>query len=62
MDVREQGEWETLQAELRSALQHQRAAYVRMVETQRELQRLMERARRLISTAEQARSAPRAEG
>jgi hypothetical protein len=62
MDIRDQGEWETLQAELRGALQHQRAAYARLVETQQDLQQLMERARRLIAEAEEARQARKAAG
>jgi len=48
MGDRDQMQWETMQAELRSALQHQRAAYQQMLETQRELERLMERAQHLL--------------
>jgi hypothetical protein len=49
MDDRDQIHWETMQAELRSALQHQRAAYQQMLETQRELELLMERAQHLLA-------------
>jgi hypothetical protein len=39
----------TLHAEMRSATQHRDAALARMQETQRELERLIERARALLS-------------
>jgi hypothetical protein len=39
---------EALVAEMRSALQQQRAAYERMVETQREMEALLDRARDLL--------------
>jgi hypothetical protein len=54
MDPGKQSEWATLQAELRSAVQHQRAAYARLIETQREVQNLMDRARRLLAPADAA--------
>lgn len=54
MNPREQSEWETLQAEIRSALQHQRAAYEQMIETQAEVEALLERARSLLSTTKPA--------
>jgi hypothetical protein len=50
-DPHEQDEWETLHAEVRSAAQHRDAEYERMVETQRELERLIERARSLLARA-----------
>ena len=43
-----QSEIETLQAELRAALQHERAAVERVQETQREVEALMQRARALL--------------
>jgi hypothetical protein len=43
----DQDEWSTLEGELRSALQQRRAAQQRLGETQAELERLLERARRL---------------
>jgi hypothetical protein len=51
MNAREQGEWETLQAEIRSAVQHQRAAYEQMIETQAEVEVLLARARALLAAA-----------
>jgi hypothetical protein len=56
-----QDEIETLQAELRQALQHQRAALEHMAETQAELRRLMDRARGLLDAERvdpEAESAP----
>jgi hypothetical protein len=47
-----QDEMETLQAELREALQHQRAAVERMEETQAEVKALLERARKLLHRAD----------
>ncbi len=44
-----QGEIETLHAELRAALQHQRAAVERVKETQAEVEALMRRARELLN-------------
>ncbi|CAN5729245.1 hypothetical protein BH23GEM6_BH23GEM6_21570 [soil metagenome] len=60
MGAFDQTEWETLQAELRSAVQHQRAAYEQMIETQQELERLMERAHHLLARMEagKARAVP----
>jgi hypothetical protein len=55
-DPLEQGEWSTLEAELRQALQHQKAAYEQMVETQREVEELMDRARKLLAAREAAES------
>ena len=48
----------TLEADLRRALQHQRAEYERMLEMQREIESLMERARTLLENkgAERPRS------
>lgn len=43
-----QDDWSTLQAELREAVQHQRAAYEQMLERQRELEAAVERARVLL--------------
>lgn len=43
-----QGELETLHAELRQALQYQRAAYEQMLEAQREVVELQARAQRLL--------------
>jgi len=47
----------TLEADLRRALQHQQAEYERVRELQREIEALMERARRLLerSAAEDGR-------
>jgi acyl-CoA reductase-like NAD-dependent aldehyde dehydrogenase len=47
-DPLEQGEWSTLEAELRQALQHQKAAYEQMMETQREVEELLARARKAL--------------
>jgi acyl-CoA reductase-like NAD-dependent aldehyde dehydrogenase len=44
----EQGEIETLEAELRAALQQQRAAVERVQETQAEVEALIRRARELL--------------
>jgi hypothetical protein len=44
----DQNEIETLEAELRSALQHQRAAYERLQETQHDVYALVVRARALL--------------
>jgi hypothetical protein len=52
-----QGEMKTLEAELRAAMQHQRAAYERMMEIQAEVDALMERARILLERRESAEPA-----
>jgi hypothetical protein len=51
----EQEELRTLEAELREALQHQRAAYERMVETQRAVEDLLARARSLLDRSREER-------
>jgi hypothetical protein len=51
-DVVAQDEMETLRAELREAMQHQKAAVERMEETQAEVQALLERARKLLGRSE----------
>lgn len=51
-DPIEQDDLATLEAELREALQHQRAAVARVQETQGEVQELMRRARELIGRIE----------
>lgn len=60
----EEEDLRTLEADLRRALQHQQAEYERVRELQREIEALMERARRLLerSAAEDGRAAedPRA--
>ncbi|HET6231624.1 MAG TPA: hypothetical protein VFE05_16240 [Longimicrobiaceae bacterium] len=56
-----QGEMKTLEAELRAAMQHQRAAYERMMEIQAEVDALMERARILLERRESAELAADAE-
>ena len=43
-----QDEWDTLQAELRQALQLQRAAYEQMLEAQSALEEVTARARHLL--------------
>jgi hypothetical protein len=48
----EESDIETLEAELRQALQHQRAAVERVQETQAEVESLMRRARSLLERAE----------
>jgi hypothetical protein len=50
-DPLEQEELRTLEAELRAALQHQRAAYERLAETQRAIEDLLARARSLLDRA-----------
>jgi hypothetical protein len=54
-----QSEVETLQAELREALQHQRAALERVQETQVEVEALMRRARDLLARIEGSGVPPR---
>jgi hypothetical protein len=54
----EQEELRTLEAELREALQHQRAAYERMVETQRAIDALTARARALLARVREGRAPP----
>ncbi len=56
MNPSERDELVTLEADLRRALQHQHAEYERMLELQREIEDLMERARVLLdqSAAEKA--------
>ena len=50
---------DTLDADLRRALQHQRAEYERVLETQRELEELIHRARALLAAkADATRVAP----
>ena len=51
----DQDEWSTLEAELRRAVQHRQAAYEQMQETQREVEALMARARRLIAQVQETR-------
>ena len=53
-----QDELTTLEAELRRALQHQRAAYEQMRETQSALETLLERAQHLLRRARQTQSTP----
>jgi hypothetical protein len=55
LDPLAQDEDLTLEAELRQALQHQRAAFEQAEETREEMRRLMERARNLLK---RTRSAP----
>jgi hypothetical protein len=55
LDPLAQDEGVTLEAELRQALQHQRAAFEQAEETREEMRRLMERARNLLK---RSRSAP----
>ncbi len=45
-------DWSTLDADLRSALQQQFAAYEELEQTQRDFQRLMQRARDLLAVQE----------
>lgn len=53
----------TLEAELRQALQHQRAAFEQAEETREEMRRLMERARDLLKrTRSSTASSPPADG
>jgi hypothetical protein len=56
LEPKEAAELDGLEAELREAIQHRRAALERVRETQAELERLIERAKRLI--AEREGSAP----
>jgi hypothetical protein len=49
-----QDEWSTLQAELRQALQLQRAAYEQMLEAQSALEEVTARARHLLEGALEA--------
>lgn len=53
----QQDEWSTLEAELRRAVQHRQAAFEQMQETQREVEALMARARRLLTQTQQTREA-----
>jgi hypothetical protein len=62
MNAREQTEWETLQAEIRSAVQHQRAAYEQMIETQAEVEALLARARSLLAIKETGGAGRRSDG
>ncbi|HEX2187276.1 MAG TPA: hypothetical protein VHG51_00185 [Longimicrobiaceae bacterium] len=48
-DPAEQDEWTTLEAELREALQHREAAREQMLETRREVEALLARARELLA-------------
>jgi hypothetical protein len=57
-DPLEQEELRTLEAELREALQHQRAAYERLVETQRAIEALTARARALLARTREGRVPP----
>ena len=50
-----QDEWSTLEAELRRAVQHRQAAFEQMQETQREVEELMARARRLLTQVQETR-------
>jgi hypothetical protein len=52
MNPPEDDELRTLDADLRTALQHQRAEYERVLETQLEMARLIERARALLQKSE----------
>jgi hypothetical protein len=54
-DPIEQDDLATLEAELREALQHQRAAVARVQETQGKVQELMRRARQLLEKIEAPR-------
>ena len=62
MSTSDEEDLRTLEADLRRALQHQHAEYERMREMQREIERLMERARALIErkAAESGRQVPTA--
>lgn len=51
----QQDEWSTLEAELRRAVQHRQAAFEQMQETQREVEALMARARRLLTQVNETR-------
>lgn len=51
----QQDEWSTLEAELRRAVQHRQAAFEQMQETQREVEELMARARRLLTQVQETR-------
>ncbi len=51
----QQDEWSTLEAELRRAVQHRQAAFEQMQETQREVEALMTRARRLLTQTQRTR-------
>ncbi|MET0396229.1 MAG: hypothetical protein ABW277_05365 [Longimicrobiaceae bacterium] len=51
----QQDEWSTLEAELRRAVQHRQAAFEQMQETQREVEALMARARRLLTQVQDTR-------
>lgn len=51
----QQDEWSTLEAELRRAVQHRQAAFEQMQETQREVEALMARARRLLTQVQETR-------
>jgi hypothetical protein len=52
VDPKEVAELDGLEAELREAIQHRRAALERVRETQAEVERLIERAKRLIAERE----------
>ena len=54
-----QSEIETLEAELRAALQHQRAAVERVQEAQAEVEALIRRARKLLARGEASGERPR---
>ena len=52
----QQDEWSTLEAELRRAVQHRQAAFEQMQETQRQVEALMARARRLLTQVQETRA------
>jgi hypothetical protein len=51
-------DWATLEAGLREAIQHRRAALERVRETQAELEALIERARRLLAAGAEPPEGP----
>ena len=58
-DPLEQDEWSTLEAQLREALQHQRAAYEQLQERQRDVDEVMARARARIARNARRAALPR---
>jgi hypothetical protein len=56
MKPRDHNEQAVLEAELRRAIQHRRAAQERAEETRQDLQRLMERAKEILVRQERDRS------
>jgi hypothetical protein len=56
MKPRDHDEQAVLEAELRRAIQHRRAAQERAEETRHDLQRLMERAKEMLARRERVRA------